>query len=274
MLHISTDHHLLLQPALPLTYKHSNKRQPPHHHHQSPPQPEFLGRPLPARVRIVEVGPRDGLQNEAAPIPTATKVAFIDRLSASGLTAIEATSFVSPKWVPQLADGAEVMAAIKRAPGVTYSALAPNLKGVQRALEANVSEVAVFAAASEAFSQKNLNCSVKESLERFGQVADAAKVKETGCLSVCVREEEERGGSRGCQAVAVCATVTFPSLGPLSPPLTPLPFNRPRASPANTGRRRAGARLRFMRRRLPLQRRRRARGGRRGRARAGRHGLL
>jgi len=129
---------------------------------------------LPTQVRIVEVGPRDGLQNEKA-VTTAAKVALINALSASGLTTIEAGSFVSPKWVPQMADSGEVMAQIKRATGVTYSALTPNLKGFELAMAAGADEVAVFGAASEAFSQKNINCSIDESLERFAPVMAAAK---------------------------------------------------------------------------------------------------
>jgi len=127
------------------------------------------------RVTLVEVGPRDGLQNEKQPIDTATKVDLIHRLQAAGLQHIEATSFVSPKWVPQMADAAEVMAAIQRAPGVVYSVLAPNAKGLEGALAAKADEVAVFAAASEAFSRKNLNCSIDESLARFAEVVQGAK---------------------------------------------------------------------------------------------------
>ncbi|MGI8560146.1 MAG: hydroxymethylglutaryl-CoA lyase [Luteimonas sp.] len=125
---------------------------------------------LPSRVRIVEVGPRDGLQNEAGQVPTATKIALIDRLSASGLQTIEATSFVSPKWVPQLADAAEVYAGIRRRPGVRYPVLVPNLQGYERARAVGVEEIAVFGAASEAFSRKNINASIDESLARFEPV--------------------------------------------------------------------------------------------------------
>jgi hydroxymethylglutaryl-CoA lyase len=125
---------------------------------------------LPSRVRIVEVGPRDGLQNEAGQVPTATKIALIDRLSASGLQTIEATSFVSPKWVPQLADAAEVYAGIRRKPGVRYPVLVPNLQGYERARAVGVDEIAVFGAASEAFSRKNINASIDESLARFEPV--------------------------------------------------------------------------------------------------------
>ncbi|MGA9703690.1 hydroxymethylglutaryl-CoA lyase [Pseudomonas sp.] len=130
---------------------------------------------LPSHVRLVEVGPRDGLQNEAQPISVADKVQLVDALSAAGLSYIEVGSFVSPKWVPQMAGSAEVFAQIQRTPGVTYGALAPNLRGFEDALAAGVKEVAVFAAASEAFSQRNINCSISESLERFAPIMAAAR---------------------------------------------------------------------------------------------------
>ncbi|SFP00107.1 hydroxymethylglutaryl-CoA lyase [Pseudomonas sp. NFPP28] len=130
---------------------------------------------LPSHVRLVEVGPRDGLQNEAQPISVADKVRLVDALSAAGLRYIEVGSFVSPKWVPQMAGSAEVFAQIQRKPGVTYGALAPNLRGFDDALAAGVKEVAVFAAASEAFSQRNINCSISESLERFAPIMAAAR---------------------------------------------------------------------------------------------------
>ncbi|SDN15048.1 hydroxymethylglutaryl-CoA lyase [Pseudomonas jinjuensis] len=130
---------------------------------------------LPTSVRLVEVGPRDGLQNEKQPISVADKVRLVDDLTAAGLGYIEVGSFVSPKWVPQMAGSAEVFAGIQRKPGITYAALAPNMKGFEAALEAGVEEVAVFAAASEAFSQKNINCSIKESLERFVPIMEAAR---------------------------------------------------------------------------------------------------
>ena len=133
---------------------------------------------LPQHVRLVEVGPRDGLQNEKQPIEVADKVRLVDDLSAAGLGYIEVGSFVSPKWVPQMAGSAEVFAQIQRKAGVTYAALTPNLKGFEGALEAGVREVAVFAAASEAFSQKNINCSIKESLERFVPVMEAARAND------------------------------------------------------------------------------------------------
>ena len=129
----------------------------------------------PAAVRIVEVGPRDGLQNEKAIIPAADKIELIDRLSGTGLRSIEATSFVSPKWVPQLADAAEVFAGIRQHPGVSYPVLVPNLQGYERARAAGAREVAVFTAASEAFNRKNINASIDESLARFQPVLDAAR---------------------------------------------------------------------------------------------------
>jgi hydroxymethylglutaryl-CoA lyase len=129
---------------------------------------------LPTRVRVVEVGPRDGLQNEAKPVPLAVKVELIDRLSATGLRTIEAGAFVSPKWVPQMAESAEVLARITQRPGVSYPVLVPNMKGLEAALAAGAQEIAVFGAASESFSQRNINCSIAESLERFSHVADAA----------------------------------------------------------------------------------------------------
>ncbi|MFL9676651.1 hydroxymethylglutaryl-CoA lyase [Pseudomonas marginalis] len=130
---------------------------------------------LPSHVRLVEVGPRDGLQNEAQPISVADKVQLVDALSTAGLSYIEVGSFVSPKWVPQMAGSADVFAQIQRKPGVTYGALAPNLRGFEDALAAGVKEVAVFAAASEAFSQRNINCSISESLERFAPIMAAAR---------------------------------------------------------------------------------------------------
>lgn len=131
---------------------------------------------LPNHVRIVEVGPRDGLQNEPGDIiPTAVKVELVNRLSDAGLSYIEAASFVSPKWVPQMGDATEVMSGISRKAGVTYAALTPNLKGLEGAIAANADEVAVFSASSESFTQKNINCSISESLARFQPVIDLAK---------------------------------------------------------------------------------------------------
>jgi len=130
---------------------------------------------LPRAVKIVEVGPRDGLQNEKEFVPTAIKIDLIDRLSEAGFPNIESASFVSPKWVPQMADGAEVMAGIARRTGTLYSALTPNLRGFEGALAAQADEVVIFGAASEAFSQRNINCSIAESVARFEPVARAAK---------------------------------------------------------------------------------------------------
>ena len=127
------------------------------------------------QVLIWEMGPRDGLQNEAALIPTDQKVALVDQLSATGLRRIEVTSFVSPRWVPQMADAAQVLAAITRRPGVVYSALTPNMQGFEAALASGVGEVAVFASASEAFSRKNINCSITESIARFQPILDRAR---------------------------------------------------------------------------------------------------
>jgi len=142
---------------------------------------------LPRRVRLVEVGPRDGLQNEKAMVPTDVKVALIDMLADAGMPAIEATSFVSPKWVPQMADAADVMARIRRKPGVRYPVLTPNMKAFEAARAAGADEVAVFVAATEAFSQRNINCSIAESLVRAQPIFDAAKaanIRVRGYISV------------------------------------------------------------------------------------------
>ena len=144
---------------------------------------------LPKRVKIVEVGPRDGLQNEAREVPTAVKLELIERLADAGLPAVEATAFVSPKWIPQMADHTEVLERIRRKPGVDYPVLTPNLKGFEAARAAGATEVAIFGAASEAFSRKNINCSIAESLERFRPVADAARaanIKVRGYISCVV----------------------------------------------------------------------------------------
>ena len=130
---------------------------------------------LPRKVRMVEVGPRDGLQNEAGVVPAAVKIELIHRLAEAGLPAVEATAFVSPKWVPQMADNAEVMRGLRKKPGVAYPVLVPNMKGFEAALAAGAQEIAVFGAASEAFSQKNINCSIAQSLARFEPVARAAQ---------------------------------------------------------------------------------------------------
>ncbi len=129
---------------------------------------------FPAQVKIVEVGPRDGLQNEKTPVPVQVKIRLIEQLADAGLKAIESGSFVSPKWVPQMADTAAVFAGIRRVPGVSYPALVPNLKGLEAALAVGVREIAVFASASEAFSQANTNCTIDESLRRCWQVVEAA----------------------------------------------------------------------------------------------------
>ena len=155
---------------------------------------------LPSRVRIVEVGPRDGLQNEKGEVPTAVKLELIERLADAGLVAIEATAFVSPKWIPQMADHTEVLERIRRRPGVSYPVLTPNLKGFESAKAAGATEVAVFGAASEAFSKKNINCSIAESLERFRPVVEAAgksNIKVRGyisCVVACPYEGEVKPG--------------------------------------------------------------------------------
>ncbi len=131
----------------------------------------------PSKVKLVDVGPRDGLQNEKEPVPAAIKIELVHRLQDAGLTEIEVTSFVSPKWVPQMADAAEVMAGIHRKPGVRYSVLTPNMKGFEASLPSRPDEIVVFASASEAFSQRNINCSIEESIERFRPVVAAAKEK-------------------------------------------------------------------------------------------------
>jgi hydroxymethylglutaryl-CoA lyase len=144
---------------------------------------------LPKQVRIVEVGPRDGLQNEAKPVPVEVKVELIDRLTEAGHVTVEAGSFVSPKWIPQMANTDQVMARIRRKPGVAYPVLVPNKQGFNAAVEAKVEEVAVFAAASESFSRKNINCSIAESLERFAPVLEAARqhnIKVRGYVSTVI----------------------------------------------------------------------------------------
>ena len=165
---------------------------------------------MPAHVRIVEVGPRDGLQNEKQVIPTDVKVALVDRLSAAGLPAVEAGAFVSPKWVPQMADSADVLARIARKPGVDYPVLVPNLKGLEAAQAAGVREIAVFGAASESFSQKNINASIGESLARFAPVVDAARaqgMKVRGYVSTVIACPYE--GAIAPAAVAAVARALF-----------------------------------------------------------------
>jgi hydroxymethylglutaryl-CoA lyase len=132
---------------------------------------------LPTKVKLVDVGPRDGLQNEKEPVPAEIKIGLVHRLQDAGLKEIEVTSFVSPKWVPQMADNAQVMAGIQRKPGVRYSVLTPNMKGFEAAVASKPDEIVVFGAASEAFSQRNINCSIEESIERFAPVVEAARAK-------------------------------------------------------------------------------------------------
>jgi hydroxymethylglutaryl-CoA lyase len=177
----------------------------------------------PARVRMVEVGPRDGLQNEAKTVPAAVKIALIGRLGRAGLMAIEAGSFVSPKWVPQMADTAAVLAGIERLPGVSYPVLVPNMKGFDAAKASHVEEIAVFGAASESFSQKNINCSIDESLDRFAPVCEAAKgagIRVRGyvsCVLGCPHEGEiapkkvahvsQRLAALGCYEISLGDTI-------------------------------------------------------------------
>ena len=165
---------------------------------------------LPTRVRIVEMGPRDGLQNEKQIVSTDTKVELIARLGAAGLQAIEAASFVSPRWVPQMGDAAEVMTRIERLPGVSYPVLTPNLQGFEAALAAGATEVAVFGAASESFSRKNINCSIAESLARFEPVmaaAQAASIRVRGYVSCVLGCPYE--GEISPEAVAGVAATLF-----------------------------------------------------------------
>jgi hydroxymethylglutaryl-CoA lyase len=161
---------------------------------------------LPRKVKVVEVGPRDGLQNEATNVPTAIKIELIEKLAEAGLPAVEATAFVSPQWVPQMADNAQVFAGIRKKPGVAYPVLVPNLKGFEAARAAGAAEIAVFGAASETFSRKNINCSIAQSLERFAPVVEAARANKMrvrgyiSCAAGCPYEGEVKP-----QAVAVLA---------------------------------------------------------------------
>ncbi|MEO3431515.1 hydroxymethylglutaryl-CoA lyase [Pelagibius sp. CAU 1746] len=164
---------------------------------------------LPKSVELVEVGPRDGLQNEPRSLPAAVKVELIERLTGAGCKVVEAGAFVSPRWVPQMADTAEVLAALKRRPGVRYPVLVPNLKGLERALAAGVEEIAVFGAASETFTQRNINCSIAESLERFRPVcaeARAAGLRVRGYVS-CVLGCPYEGEVPLAQVVEVAAAL-------------------------------------------------------------------
>jgi hydroxymethylglutaryl-CoA lyase len=178
---------------------------------------------IPKKVRIVEVGPRDGLQNEAQPVPAAVKIELIDRLTDAGVPVIEATAFVSPKWVPQMADNAEVMAGIRRKPGVVYPVLVPNRKGLDAAIAAGAEEIVVFAAASESFSKRNTNCSIDEGLARFSEVCDEALrhgLKVRGDISVCLGCPYEGEvapeavvrlaralDAMGCYEITICDTI-------------------------------------------------------------------
>ncbi|MBI3937409.1 MAG: hydroxymethylglutaryl-CoA lyase [Betaproteobacteria bacterium] len=178
---------------------------------------------IPKKVKLVEVGPRDGLQNEAAQVPTAVKVELVNRLADAGLPVVEATAFVSPKWVPQMADSAQVMAGIRRRPGVSYPVLVPNRKGLDAAIAAGAEEVVVFGAATESFSRRNTNCSIAEGLARFSEVCDEALkrgLRARGDVSVClgcpyegeVKPEAVVRVARelyavGCYEITVCDTI-------------------------------------------------------------------
>jgi len=178
---------------------------------------------LPKKVKMVEVGPRDGLQNEAETVPTSVKIELIDRLADAGLPVIEATAFVSPRWVPQMADNAEVMAGIRRKPGVGYPVLVPNRQGLDAAIAAGCDEVVVFGAATEAFSKRNTNCTIAEGLARFSEVcaeALAQGLRVRGDISVClgcpyegeVRPEQVTRVARelyamGCYEITIADTI-------------------------------------------------------------------
>ncbi|PHZ86461.1 hydroxymethylglutaryl-CoA lyase [Paremcibacter congregatus] len=178
---------------------------------------------FPTHVTLYEVGPRDGLQNEKQTVPTEVKVDLINRLSAAGIPKIEATSFVSPKWVPQMADNAQVMAAISRKAGVTYPVLTPNMQGYEAAVAAGATEVAIFGAASESFSQKNINCSIAESLARFEPIMDRAKKDQiavrgyVSCVVGCpyegwidpavVADVAAKMGDMGCYEISLGDTI-------------------------------------------------------------------
>ncbi len=178
---------------------------------------------LPRQVKIVDVGPRDGLQNEPQSVPTAVKIELIERLAEAGIPVVEATAFVSPKWVPQMADHAEVMRGLARKPGVNYPVLVPNMQGFEAAVGAGAEEVAVFGAASETFSKKNINCSIAESLERFAPVVEAAKERAIrvrgyiSCVVGCpyegeikpkaVAEVARRLFSMGCYEISLGDTI-------------------------------------------------------------------
>ncbi|HYC47651.1 MAG TPA: hydroxymethylglutaryl-CoA lyase [Burkholderiales bacterium] len=178
---------------------------------------------LPRKVKLVEVGPRDGLQNESKAVPAAVKIELVDRLTDAGLPVVEATAFVSPKWVPQMADNAEVMAGIRRKPGVAYPVLVPNRKGLDAAIASGADEVVVFGAASETFSKRNTNCTIAEGLARFAEVCEEAiarGLKVRGDISVClgcpyegeVKPEAVVRVAReldqmGCYEITICDTI-------------------------------------------------------------------
>ena len=179
--------------------------------------------PLPKKVTLVDVGPRDGLQNEAQPVPTTAKIELIHRLQDAGLPAVQATAFVSPKWVPQMADNAEVMAGIQRKPGVSYPVLVPNHKGLDAAMAAGAKEIVVFGAATEAFSKKNTNCTIAEGVARFSEVCDEALkhgIRVRGDISVClgcpyegevsaqaVANVAQAMAQIGCEQITICDTI-------------------------------------------------------------------
>lgn len=179
--------------------------------------------PLPKTVTLVDVGPRDGLQNEAQPVSTAVKIELIHRLQDAGLPSVQATAFVSPKWVPQMADNAEVMAGITRKPGVAYPVLVPNRKGLDAAMAAGAKEIVVFGAATEAFSKKNTNCTIAEGVARFSEVCDEALrngIKVRGDISVClgcpyegevsaeaVAHVAREMAQIGCGQITICDTI-------------------------------------------------------------------
>ncbi|MGI9294270.1 MAG: hydroxymethylglutaryl-CoA lyase [Pseudomonadales bacterium] len=188
--------------------------------------------PIPAEVKIVEVGPRDGLQNEKQTVDVATKISLIEKLAAAGVMYIEAGSFVNPKWVPQMAGSDAVFQGLQRQEGVTYSALTPNMTGFSRAVEVNATEVAVFAAASESFSKKNINCSIDESIERFIPLMEAAKAQGIAvrgylsCVAGCPYEGEIAAGKVravakrlldiGCYEVSLGDTIGVGTPGQIS----------------------------------------------------------
>jgi hydroxymethylglutaryl-CoA lyase len=185
--------------------------------------------PLPSHVHITDVGPRDGLQNEKTMVPAAVKIELVERLAEAGFKNVESTSFVSPKWVPQMGDATEVMASIKRKPGVIYSVLVPNMKGFEGALAVKADEVVIFGAASEAFSQRNINCSIAESIARFAPVAEAARAAgiklraAVSCALGCPYQGEvsvtavvdvvQRFRDLGCEEIGIADTIGVGTAG-------------------------------------------------------------